>query len=123
MEIDTEWLERFPHELSGGQIQRVAMARCLSLQPEFLILDEPTSSLDPSVQAFLVTLLKKRQKADYLGYLFISHDLALVKAVSHVVMVMHEGKIVEAGPVEVVFTRPAHPYTSWLIHNSFLDSP
>lgn len=121
VEVDPEWLERFPHELSGGQIQRVAIARALSINPAFLILDEPTSSLDPSVQAFIVQLLKKHQHFDHLGYFLISHDLTLIKAMAHEVFVIQEGKIVEAGPVESVLIHPVHPYTSWLIRNSLLD--
>ncbi|MEN3186903.1 MAG: ABC transporter ATP-binding protein [Atribacterota bacterium] len=119
MDIDAEWLERFPHELSGGQIQRVVLARAFSVKPLVLILDEPTSSLDPSVQASICQLLKRYQHAGNLGYLLISHDLALVRAIAHEVCIMQEGKIVEKGPVDSVFVNPVHPYTFWLIRNSF----
>jgi len=117
--LDPAAAERYPHEFSGGQRQRVAIARALVLKPRFLVLDEPTSALDMSVQAQIVDLLRELQARYGLAYLFISHDLKVVRALSHEILVMKDGEIVEAGSTERVMTAPEHPYTRALMAAAF----
>jgi ABC-type oligopeptide transport system ATPase subunit len=108
--LNEEHLTRYPHELSGGQIQRVVFARILSLNPEFLVADEPTSMLDVSVQAQVLHILKVNQKKHGLGLLFISHDLDIVRWMSDRIAVMYKGQIVEIAPAECLCNNPKHPF-------------
>ena len=117
--LDPDTRHRYPHEFSGGQRQRIAIARALILKPRLIILDEPTSALDRTVQAQIVTLLRNLQAKYQLSYLFISHDLAVVKALSHNMIVMKSGEIVEQGPAEKLFRAPQHQYTKALLRAAF----
>ncbi len=118
--LEPAWRNRYPHEFSGGQRQRIAIARAMILHPKLVVLDEPTSALDRSVQKEIVDLLRDLQKAHGLAYVFISHDLAVVRALSDEIMVMKNGKVVERGPVEAIFDRPKEDYTRDLIAAAFL---
>jgi microcin C transport system ATP-binding protein len=113
--LDPALRNRYPHEFSGGQRQRIAIARALILKPAFIVLDEPTSALDMSVQAQIVDLLRDLQRKYDLAYMFISHDLRVVKALSHHVIVMKDGKAVEQGPAAQIFAAPKMPYTKALL--------
>jgi microcin C transport system ATP-binding protein len=117
--LDPTSQDRYPHEFSGGQRQRIAIARALVLEPKFLILDEPTSALDVSVQAQIVDLLRDLQKRYKLAYLFISHDLKVVRALANAIIVLRHGKVVEQGPARTVFAKPKTDYTKALLAAAF----
>src|SRR6185503_12424938 len=113
--LDPALRNRYPHEFSGGQRQRIAIARAIILKPRLVVLDEPTSALDRQVQKQIVDLLRDLQEAHDLSYLFISHDLAVVRAMADYIMVMKDGKLVEKGATEEIFDRPHEPYTKRLM--------
>ncbi len=115
VQMDPETRHRYPHEFSGGQRQRISIARAMVLNPEFVVLDEPTSALDVSVQAEIVDLLRNLQEKHGLTYMFISHDLRVVRAMAHDILVMKDGKIVESGPANDVFSNPKEDYTKTLL--------
>jgi oligopeptide transport system ATP-binding protein len=113
--LGTEHVDRYPHELSGGQRQRIGIARALALEPKLIVADEPVSALDVSIQAQIVNLLEDLQDELGLAYLFVAHDIGVVRHVSNRIAVMHEGRIVEQGPAEDVCGRPSDPYTKTLL--------
>lgn len=115
VQLDPDTRHRYPHEFSGGQRQRISIARAMVLQPELLMLDEPTSALDVSVQAQIVDLLRGLQEKYNLAYLFVSHDLRVVRAMAHELLVMKDGQVVEQGPAQQVFDNPQNPYTQALL--------
>jgi microcin C transport system ATP-binding protein len=117
--LDPETMDRYPHEFSGGQRQRIAIARALALEPKFILLDEPTSALDMSVQAQVVELLRTIQAKHNIAYMFVSHDLKVVRALANKVIVMRNGQIVEHGETEAIFDRPSTEYTKALIAAAF----
>ncbi|MCW6508279.1 ABC transporter ATP-binding protein [Lichenifustis flavocetrariae] len=117
--LDPNVLNRFPHEFSGGQRQRIAIARAVVLRPDFIVLDEPTSALDLSVQAQVIDLLRALQERYDLTYLFISHDLKVVRALCHNVVVMNRGRIVESGPTDTIMDHPTEDYTKRLVRAAF----
>ncbi len=117
--LDPQAQDRYPHEFSGGQRQRIAIARAMVLKPKFVMLDEPTSALDMSVQAQIVDLLRDLQKKRNLAYLFISHDLKVIRALCNYVIVMRNGKTVEEGEAEQVFAHPKEDYTRALLAAAF----
>ncbi len=121
--LDPAVQDRYPHEFSGGQRQRIAIARALVLKPDFIVLDEPTSALDVSVQAQIVELLRALQRSHGLAYLFISHDLRVVRALAHDVLVMREGKVVEQGTADAIFAAPREAYTRALMAAAFALRP
>ena len=118
--LDRTALQRYPHEFSGGQRQRIAIARTLVLEPRVIVLDEPTSALDVSIQQQVLRLLTDLQRKYNLGYVFISHDLAVIGAMAHRVVVMQSGAIVEAGEISSIFDKPSHPYTQKLLKAAFM---
>ena len=117
--LDPSTMDRYPHEFSGGQRQRIAIARAMALEPQFVMLDEPTSALDMSVQAQIVDLLRDLQQRRKLAYMFISHDLKVVRALANHVVVMQDGKVVEEGPSDQIFDRPRTDYTRALFAAAF----
>ena len=108
-------LQRYPHEFSGGQRQRIAIARALMVEPQLLVLDEPTSALDVTIQKQVLQLLQRLQRERGLSYLLITHDVDVIRAMAHHVMVMKDGKVLESGPLELILTSPKHPYTRTLV--------
>lgn len=120
VKLPKQSLKKYPHQFSGGERQRIAIARAIVTDPEFIVCDEPVSSLDVTVQLDILKLLKEIQKRMSMTYLFISHDLRVVKFMSDKVAVMKEGRIVEEGPTQNIYSKPGHPYTKLLL-SSILD--
>ena len=116
---DEDVLSRYPHEFSGGQRQRICIARSLVLEPSILVLDEPTSSLDRTIQFQVVTLLKELQERRGLSYIFISHDLRILRSLCHEILIMKQGKVVEAGPTGEILGNPQEAYTQELLRTAF----
>ncbi|MDO4372855.1 MAG: ABC transporter ATP-binding protein [Clostridia bacterium] len=123
VKMDEHYLNSYPHQLSGGQLQRIAIARALAIDPEIMILDEPTSALDVSVQAQILNLLLDLQEQRQLTYLVITHDLNVIRYISDRVAVMYLGKLVEYGPTELMCSHPSHPYTRALMAASPILDP
>ena len=121
--LDASFSSRYPHEISGGQRQRIGIARALALSPKFIVCDEPLSALDVSIQAQIVNLLKKFQREMGLTYLFISHDLSMIKYLCNRIAVMYLGTLVELAPTEALYSRPLHPYTQALLSSIFIPDP
>ncbi len=119
VELDPDMASRFPHEFSGGQRQRIAIARAIILKPDLLILDEPTSALDTTIQAQIITLLKQLQKRHGMTYIFITHDLRVIRSLADELVVMRQGKIVESGSAEAIFQQPRQQYTQTLFQAAF----
>ena len=117
--LDPAMMDRYPHEFSGGQRQRIAIARAMILRPKLVVLDEPTSALDMTVQVQIVDLLRRLQQRHGIAYLFISHDLKVVRALSHKVIVMRNGDMVEAGETTALFAQPQTAYTRELMRAAF----
>ena len=121
--LDPDTRHRYPHEFSGGQRQRIAIARALVLKPKLIVLDQPTSALDRTVQRQVVELLRHLQLKYNLTYVFISHDLAVVKALSHQLLVMRQGRVIEQGAAASIFAAPQQDYTQQLLAAAFINSP
>tara|TARA_B100000029_G_scaffold501911_2_gene576260 strand:- start:424 stop:918 length:495 start_codon:yes stop_codon:yes gene_type:complete len=117
--VDPDSRHRYPHEFSGGQRQRIALARAIILQPKLVILDEPTSALDRTVQAQIIDLLRQLQQQKNLAYLFISHDLKVIRALSHKIIVLQKGRVVEQGQTQHIFNDPQDDYTKALLSAAY----
>ena len=117
--LDLSMRNRYPHEFSGGQRQRISIARAMVLRPKLIVLDEPTSALDLSVQGQIVELLRNLQQKYKIAFLFVSHDLKVVRAMSHRIIVMKDGLVVEEGKAEQIITNPQAPYTKTLMRAAF----